>query len=68
MGTASFLGVKSGRGVGLTPHPHLVPKVLEKSRAIPFTHPKMGENLKVKVKVTLTLEQATKAQKGGVEV
>jgi len=25
---------KGGRGVGLTPHPHLVPKVLEKSRAI----------------------------------
>ena len=24
------------RGVGLTPHPHLVPKVLEKSRALPL--------------------------------
>jgi len=25
MGTGSFLGVKSGRGVMLTPHPLLVP-------------------------------------------
>jgi len=25
MGTGSFPGVKSGRGVTLTPHPHLVP-------------------------------------------
>ena len=31
MGTGSLPGVNSGRGVGLTPHPHLVPKVLEKS-------------------------------------
>ena len=27
---------RGGRGVGLTPSPHLVPKVLEKSRAIPL--------------------------------
>jgi len=27
---------KGGRGVGLSPHPHLVPKVLEKSRTIPL--------------------------------
>jgi len=26
MGTGSFLGVKSGRGVTLTPHPLLVPR------------------------------------------
>jgi len=31
-----FTGGRGGRGVGLTPHPHLVPKVLEKSRAIPL--------------------------------
>jgi len=39
------------RGVGVTPHPHPVPKVLEKSRAIPlltlgdFMTYKKGENL-----------------------
>ena len=31
-----FPGGRGGRVVGLTPHPHLVPKVLEKSRAIPL--------------------------------
>ena len=31
-----FLGGRVGRGVGLTRHPNLVPKVLEKSRAIPL--------------------------------
>jgi hypothetical protein len=35
MGTGSFPGVKSGRGVNLTPHPLLVPWSL-KSRAIPL--------------------------------
>jgi len=30
-----FPGCRGGRDVGLTPHPHLVPNVLEKSRAIP---------------------------------
>jgi len=34
MGTLSFPAVKSGRGVGLTPHPLLVPRS-RKSRAIP---------------------------------
>jgi len=29
MGTGSFLGVKSGRGVTLTPHPLLVPLVMK---------------------------------------
>ena len=29
MGTVSFLGVKSGRGVTLTPHPLLVPLVMK---------------------------------------
>jgi hypothetical protein len=37
MGTESFSGVKSGRGVTLTPHPLLVPRSW-KSRAIPL-HP-----------------------------
>ena len=27
--TGSFLGVKSGQGVTLTPHPHLVPLVMK---------------------------------------
>ena len=42
---------RGGRGVGLTPHPHLLPKVLEKSRAIPLltlracVAYKKGENL-----------------------
>ena len=46
-----FLGGRSGRGVGLTPHLHLVPKVVEKSRAIPvltlraYMAYKKGENL-----------------------
>ena len=35
MGTGSFLGVKSGRGVTLTPHPLLVPWS-RKGRAIPL--------------------------------
>ena len=35
MGTGSFPGVKSGRGVTLTPHPYLVPWS-RKSRAIPL--------------------------------
>jgi hypothetical protein len=35
LGTGSFLGVKYGRGVTLTPHPLLVPKSW-KSRAIPL--------------------------------
>jgi len=35
MGTGSFLGVKSGRGVTLTTHPLLVPQS-RKSRAIPL--------------------------------
>ena len=35
MGTGSFLGVKSGRGVTLTPHPLLVPWS-GKSRVIPL--------------------------------
>ena len=35
MGTGSFPGVKSGRGVTLTPHPLLVPQS-RKSRAIPL--------------------------------
>jgi hypothetical protein len=36
MGTGSFPGVKSGRGVKLTPHPHLVQRSRKKSRAIPL--------------------------------
>jgi len=35
MGTGSFPGVKSGRGVTLTPHPLLVPWS-RKSRAVPL--------------------------------
>ena len=38
MGTGSFLGVKSGRGVTLTPHPLLVPWS-RKGRAIPLLPP-----------------------------
>ena len=43
MGTVSFPGVKSGRGVTLTPHPLLVPWS-GKSRAVPLPppHPPMG--------------------------
>ena len=43
MGTGSFLGVKSGRGVTLTPHPLLVPWS-RKCRAIPLLPP-MGLRL-----------------------
>jgi len=32
--TYFFPGGRGGQGVGLTPHPYLVPKVLEKSTAI----------------------------------
>jgi len=38
MGTGSFLGVKSGRGVMLTPHPLLVPWS-RKGRVIPLPPP-----------------------------
>ena len=36
MGTDSFPGVEAAGAWGWPPHPHLVPKVLEKSRAIPL--------------------------------
>jgi hypothetical protein len=36
MGTGSFLGVESGRGVKLTPHPLLVPRSKKQGRAIPL--------------------------------
>jgi hypothetical protein len=36
MGTRSFPGVESGRGVTLTPHPLLVPRSKRQSRAIPL--------------------------------
>jgi hypothetical protein len=36
MGTGSFPGVESGRGVTLPPHPLLVPKSKKQSRAIPL--------------------------------
>jgi hypothetical protein len=37
MGTGFFLGVESGRGLTLTPHPLLVPRSKKKqSRAIPL--------------------------------
>ena len=38
MGTGSFAGVKSGRGVTLTPHPLLVPLVM-KEQSYSFTPP-----------------------------
>ena len=50
-GYCVFYGCRGGRCVGLTPHSHLVPKVLEKSRAIPLltlracVAYKKGENL-----------------------
>ena len=51
MGTRVFPEGRGGRGVGLTPHPYLVPKALEKSTAIPLLTLraclayKKGENL-----------------------
>jgi hypothetical protein len=36
MGTGSFPGVESGRGVTLTTHPLLVPRSKKESRAIPL--------------------------------
>jgi hypothetical protein len=55
MGTGSFPGVESGRGVTLTPHPLLVPRS-KNSRAIPllylraFVAYEKGENyLKIKL-------------------
>jgi len=51
-----FPGGRGGREVGLTTYPHLVPKVLEKSRAIPLltlracVAYKKGENLPTSVK------------------
>jgi len=51
-GYGVFPGGRGGRGVGLTPpHRHPVPKVLEKTRAIPLLTPrafvayKKGENV-----------------------
>ena len=34
MGTGSFPGVRCGRGVALTAHPHLAPRLKKKSRAV----------------------------------
>jgi hypothetical protein len=34
MGTGSFLGIESDQGVTLTPHPLLVPRAKNQSRAI----------------------------------
>jgi len=48
-----FPGGRDGKGVGLTPHPHLVPKVLEQSRAIPLTHSKSLRGLQKRVKTYL---------------
>jgi len=54
MGTGSFPGGRGGRGVGLTPHHHLVPKVLEKSTAVPLLTVRVcvayenGENLTIR--------------------
>ena len=48
MGTGSFAGVEATGAWGWTPHPHLVPKILGKSRAIPLLTLrayKKGENL-----------------------
>jgi len=51
MGTGSFQGVEVAGAWGLTPHHQPVPKVLEKSRAIPLltlrssVAYKKGENL-----------------------
>jgi hypothetical protein len=39
MGTGSFPGVESGRGVTLTPHPLLVPRSKNRSIAIPLLSP-----------------------------
>ena len=57
-GCRVFLNSRGGRGVGLTLHPHLVPKVLEKCRDIPFptlrtcvAH-KKGENLPNKTRIS----------------
>jgi hypothetical protein len=36
MGTESFPGVESGRGVTLTPHPLLMPRSIKQSKAIPI--------------------------------
>jgi len=55
MDTGVFPGIEVAEawGVGLTPHPHLVPKILENSRAIPLltlrarVAYKNGENLHV---------------------
>ena len=53
IGYRVFPGGRGGRGVGLTPHPHLVPKVIEKSTAIPlltlraFVAYEKGENLRL---------------------
>jgi len=56
MGTGSFPGGRGGHGVRLTPHSLLVPKVLEKSRAMPLLALRAGvaykkdENLPIYVR------------------
>ena len=51
MGTGSFPGVEAAGAWGWPPHPHLVPKVLEKSTALPlltlrvYVDYEKGENL-----------------------
>jgi hypothetical protein len=56
VGTGSFRGVESGQGVKLTPHPLLVPRPKERSRAIPllslraFVACKKGETYLLRIK------------------
>jgi hypothetical protein len=55
MGTGSFPGVESGRGMTLTPHPLLVPRYKNHSTAIPllflraFVACKKGETLPIQI-------------------
>ena len=55
MGTGSFPGVESGRGVALTPHPLLVPRSKKQSRAIPLLSLRTFVAYKKRVKRTYNI-------------
>jgi hypothetical protein len=67
MDTRCFSGVESGRGVTLTPHPLLVPRSKQQSRAIPLLSLRVFVACK-KVKHTYDLMLPNKEDKKPVNV
>jgi hypothetical protein len=60
MGTRFFLGVESGQGVTLTPHPLLVPRSKKQSRAIPVLSLRAFVAYKKRVKLPTSVSKKVK--------